>query len=449
MCTPNVVRLASVVLLVASAAACGGFAGKTERAFCDAVEAGDAGTARTLLATEGFNVWARNARGDCQPLRVVFDAATPRHPEFMAMALALLEVPDVAGTTWVIPNSHRGGNTSTGSPLISAVANQNLPLVRAILAAGADARDTQARAALTNAVFQGPPEAVHAIVEAGAAPEWALSTAINERKLDLVAYLEKRGARERNPDILVAARTGNLAQLDAAIAARADLEVRDATGLTPIMRAASFEHPEVIARLARAGADVDHMTGGDDYHEGMTALHLAAQRTSDRTIKALLAAGANVEARKSEGWPTPLLWAVTQGSSVGVHALVEGGANGHTFKSGDKSALSYAIDKGRLGMVRDLLKAGARPNERIGEGWQPPLHAALPHCGKLADGSGRDDDFHVDLLRALVDAGADRTAKDAAGLTPVEAVAKRMAEATHPYYEYCFRQKLEYLQSLR
>ncbi len=191
------------------------------------------------------------------------------------------------------------------------------------------------------------------------------------------------------------------------------------------------------------------MTDGNDYDQGMTALHLAAGQGSAATIKALVAARANLEARANEGWPTPLLWAVTQGSSAGVHELVVAGANGHVFKAGDRPALSYAVEQGRLTMVRDLLKAGGRPNERIGEGWKPPLHAALAHCGKLADGSGSDSDFHVDLLRALVDAGADRSARDAAGLTPAEAAAQRLADATHPYYKHCFQLKVDYLRSLR
>ncbi len=448
MLTRRTVRAAALSLIAGITASCGG-AGKSERAFCDAVRAGDAAAARTLLATPGFDIWARDARGDCQPLRVVFDKATPRSQEFTAMALELLTTKGVSNTTWLIPNSGRGGQGGTGSPLISAAGNSNVRLVRAIIAAGVDIRDTQGRAALTNAVYQGPSEMVRAMIEGGGDPNWMLGTAISTRKHDLIAYAESKGARENAPAILVAARKGDLAALDAAIAQKANLEVKDRDGLTPIMRAAVFEHPEAVARLAGAGANVNHMTDGNDFDEGMTALHLAAALGSAATIEALVAAKANLEARENEGWPTPLLWAVARGSLAGVHELVAAGANGHVFKAGDKPALSYAVEQGRLDMVRDLLKAGARPNERIGEGWKPPLHVALAHCGTLADGSGSDADFHVDLLRALVDAGADRSARDAAGLTPAEAAARRLAEATHPYYQRCFQAKVDYLRSLR
>ncbi len=449
MATPRVFRTVVLALVIGTTASCGGWAGKNEQAFCDAVQAGDAATARTLLATPGFNVWARNARGDCQPLKVVFDRATPRNLEFTAMALELLKLEGVSRTTWLIPNSSRGGNSGTGSPLISAARHGHLALAKAILAAGVDVRDTQGRAALMDAVFQGPSELVRAMIEAGADPNGMLGTAILTRKHDLIAYAESKGARENRPAILVAARQGDLSALDAAIAQKANLEVKDGEGLTPIMRAAAFNHPDAVARLARAGANVNHMTDGNDYEQGMTALHLGAALGSAATIKALVAAKVNIEARVNDGWPTPLLWAVTQGSSAGVHELVVAGANGHVFKAGDKPALAHAVEQGRLAMVRDLLKAGARPNERIGDGWTPPLHAALAHCGKLADGSGTDADVHVDLLRALVDAGADRSSKDAAGLSPVEAADKRLADATHPYYKRCFQAKVDYLRLLR
>jgi ankyrin repeat protein len=442
MLTRRGVRTVILALCAGLSASCGGCTGKTERAFCEAV------AARALLSTAGFNVFARNARGDCQPLKVVFEAAKPGSPAFTALAIELLKVPGVSSTTWLIPGSSRGGGSGTGSPLISAVANSNVPLARAIVAAGVDVSDTQGRAALTDAVYKGPSEMVHVLIEAGADPASMLRTAINTRKLDLIAYAESKGAREEGPALLVAARTGDLAALDAAIAQKADLEAVDVLGQTPIMRAAIFDRSEAVTRLARAGANVNHMTDGNDYDQGMTALHLAAGLGHVAAIRALVAAGANIEARQGEAWPTPLLWAVTQGSSAGVHELVLAGAKAHVFKTGDRPALSHAVGQGRLAMVRDLLKAGARPNERLGEGWTPPLHAALAHCGKLEDGSGSDSDFHVDLLRALVDAGADRSARDAAGLTPAEAAARRLADATHPYYQHCFQAKVTYLRSL-
>jgi ankyrin repeat protein len=451
------VRAIVLTLLAGVTASCRGCVGETEEAFCAAVAAGDAATAGTLMAADGFNVWARNARGDCQPLMVVFDEATPNKPAFTALAVQLLKVPDVSRATWTIPSTSAsrsasgrttGAGGGTGSPLISAARNGNLPLVRAIIAAGVDIMDTQGRAAFTDAAHHSP-DIVRAMVEGGGDPNWVLPTAIGTRDHDLIAYLESRGAREDGPAVMVAARKGDLPAIEAANAQKADLEVKDVWGLTPIMKAAAFDRAEAVARLARAGANVDHMTDGNDHQEGMTALHYAADANSAGAIAALATAKANLDVRKSNGYPTPLWLAVYQRRPASVSALVAAGARSHIDKSGDKSALTLALELGRLDMVRDLLKAGARPNEPLGEGWKPALHLALPHCGKLQDGSGADTDFHVDLLRTLVEAGADRTAKDAAGLTPADAVAKRLADATHPYYRYCFQQKADYLRTLR
>ncbi|MEO8074907.1 MAG: ankyrin repeat domain-containing protein [Acidobacteriota bacterium] len=444
MPTRHAIRLVLLLLLAGAAWSCSGRAGQSEQAFCDAVSRGDATAARSLLASDGFNVRARDLQGDCQPIMVAFRQATPRKPEFTALALEILKRPGTSDATWTTPHyGGRSGQSSTGSPLIAAAANGNAPLVKAIIEAGVDIRDTQGRAALTDAVYQRSLEIVQIMVEAGANPTSALLTAIVTRNREIIAYAESKGGRENGPAVLVAARRGDLAALDAAIAERANLEVEDVTGLTPIMRAAVFGHPDAVTRLAAAGANVNHMA------EGMTALHFAAEAGDAPTIEALVAAKANIEARGDQGWPTPLLWAASQGSSAGVHALVAAGANGQVFKAGDKPALSHAVEQGRITMVRDLLKGGARPNERVGEGWQPPLHVALAHCGKLGDGSGDDSDYHVDLLRALVDAGADRSARDAAGLTPAAAAEKRLAEATHPYYKQCFGAKAAYLRALK
>jgi len=438
------VRATALALFASVTASCSGCAGKSEAAFCEAVHRGDAAAARDLLASDGFNVLARNAQGDCQPIMLAFEAATLQKPEFTALALEILERPGASAATWTTPNrGGRSGQSGTGSPLMAAADNANLPLVKAIIAAGVDIRDTQGRAALTNAVHTRSLEIVRVMVDAGADPTAVLAAAIVTRNPEMIAYAESKGVQEDGPAVLVAARRGDLAALDAALAQRADLEVEDASGLTPIMRAAVFRRPEAVVRLAKAGANVNRMK------EGMTALHYAAEAGDVATIKALVAAKANIEARQDEAWPTPLLWAVTQGSSAGAHELVVAGANGQVFKAGDKPALSHAVEQGRLAMVRDLLKAGARPNERVGDGWQPPIHAALAQCGKLADGSGDDSDFHVDLLRALVEAGADRAAKDAAGLTPAAAAEKRLADATHPYYKRCFQAKVDYFRTLK
>ena len=434
MRTPRIVHTATLVLVVAVTASCGGSTGKNEQAFCDAVKAGDAAAARTLLAGEGFNVWARNARGDCQPLKAVFDQATPKSPEFTAMALELLQIP--GGLAHDVADPEQQPRGTVGHGLAAHLRGRQwprMPLVRAIIAAGVDIRDTQGRAALTDAVYGAPPELVRAMIEGGANPQWMLGTAIVTRRHDLMAYAESKGAREDQPAVLVAARRGDLAALDAVIAQKADLEVKDRQGLTPIMRAAVFDHPEAVARLGTGWCQRES-------HDGRQRL----RRGQDRAAPGRWTGKRARRSRRSSPRARTSRRARTRGGrrpSCGRSPKAQRRACTSWSWRGPRAGLQSrrpagALLRGGTGPSRHgaRLVEGRRPPERAHRrGLEPPLHVALAHCGKLADGSGSDADFHVDLLRALVDAGADRSAKDGAGLTPVEAAAKRLADATHPY----------------
>ena len=77
---------------------------------------------------------------------------------------------------------------------------------------------------------------------------------------------------------------------------------------------------DVQAELA-AGADV--MAREED---GTTLLHFAATSGTPANIQALLAAGADVMARTKDGW-TPLHCAASSSNTVNIQALLDAGAN--------------------------------------------------------------------------------------------------------------------------
>ena len=99
-------------------------------------------------------------------------------------------------------------------------------------------------------------------------------------------------------------------------------------------------------------------------------------------------------------------------------------------------------------MVKALLAAGARVNDRHGAGWQPPILGVLEICGNAPEGNGENDYYRVTLMKTLVQAGADGKATNAAGETPVQVVSRRLAEADQPFYRACFQAKLDYLKTL-
>jgi ankyrin repeat protein len=443
--TPGWTRLLLVVALAAQLSACtGGCATADDLAFCDAVERNDPAAAQALLAAGRVNVLGRNFSGKCQPVMQVFHAATPTSPAFTAMAIGLLKQEGVANTYWTRPvsNNISGDGGASERPLQVAINHGNAPLVRALLAAGADVNAAGARNAVLTAVGADQLEIIRILVEGGVDPTFPLTFAIDNRHPAIVDYLESKGGREDVDPLLVAARRGDLKAIDAAVARRANLEVEDGQRRTPVMRAAYYGHADAITRLAKAGASLAHAS------EGHTALHLAANENHAEAVRALAAAGANLNARAGADSPTPLLAAIANGSTAAVSALVDAGADTNVAIASDLSAMSKALALGNLAMVRALVRGGARVNERIGAGWQPPIHWTLGICGLPPEGGTENDYYRVTLLKTIVAAGASATVKNKDGRTPVESVLEQVT-GDQPFYRACREAKLAYLRSVQ
>ncbi len=432
-------RAAAVAVLTTSLAACAqGCVGETERAFCDALNRNDAAAARAIFDAGQINMLARDSSARCQPGRELFEHARPESKEFTAMAVVLAGREGIANTCWVGGKASGGG----GCTIQLTAMNANATVMRALVAAGVDVKNQKARGALSDAAIQGSLETVTILVEAGTDPGAAITAAVSYRQQAIVEYLESKGAREDVDPLLVAARRGDATAVDAAIAARANLEVTDGAGRTPLMRAALYGYAAVVARLAKAGAKVDAATP-EDHH---TALHIAANENNVDVIEALAAAKANMNARADAGSPTPLLVAVENGAEEAVRALLAAGADANAFT--DNTAVNRAIERGNLAMVKALVAAGARVNEPHGSSWQAPILPLLGICGRAPEGDGENDYYRVTLMKAVVAAGADGKARDAKGQTPIETVSKLLAGAEGDFYKACYQAKLDYLKTL-
>jgi len=128
-------------------------------------------------------------------------------------------------------------------------------------------------------------------------------------------------------------------------------------------RAAAFEDGARVralartARTARTGAVLDAPDAS-----GFTALDWAARNGRVEAIQALVAAGADVEARDSgpNGW-TPLIHAVHKLQPAAARALLAAGADPNArARNGNVPLLDAAI-RGDLALVEMLLAAGADP----------------------------------------------------------------------------------------
>ena len=138
-----------------------------------------------------------------------------------------------------------------------------------------------------------------------------------------------------------------------------------------------------------------------------TRLHAEAEIGTAETIRKLVDAGANVNARyHSHGW-TPLHVAAAFGTTETVGALINAGANVNAKAKEGKTPLHFAALDKRVETIRLLAKAGADLDARHREGWTA-LHFAAYRA--------------ADTACALIEAGADVRARHKDGWTPLHVV---------------------------
>ena len=100
--------------------------------------------------------------------------------------------------------------------------------------------------------------------------------------------------------IIKAAKSGDLGTLKSLLARDASLlNARDSDGSTPLHCATWKGHPNVVAALLEAGADVNAVNQNE--HWGTTPLHAAAHANQAVIAKMLLDHGADMKAKDMEG----------------------------------------------------------------------------------------------------------------------------------------------------
>ena len=172
----------------------------------------------------------------------------------------------------------------------------------------------------------------------------------------------------------------------------------------------------VQALLAQDPSLAKARSPGDHYETGVTALHLAACGGHLEVARALVEAGAGVNAIAKDG--SPLSMAVWEGKRELVVFLLQAGADSGACAANGETALHAAAYKGDLEAARLLIAHGAPVNCRTTCGTTDLFVTSPPVCGEsplhLAAAYG-----HREIVELLLASGADREIQDHTGQKPV------------------------------
>lgn len=139
---------------------------------------------------------------------------------------------------------------------------------------------------------------------------------------------------------------------------------------TPLMDKVVAGDATAVSALIAKGADVN---ARNSY--GWTALSHAARAGNTELVKLLLAHGADANARDQSGW-TPLMRAAMKGHAEAVRVLLEhGAAVNDKEKEEGWTALHWAAARGHDQVVAILLSHGADYTLRTQDGLTPLMLA--------------------------------------------------------------------------
>ncbi|CAN0297664.1 unnamed protein product, partial [Pylaiella littoralis] len=180
-------------------------------------------------------------------------------------------------------------------------------------------------------------------------------------------------------------------------------------GRTPLMVASTMGYLRVVRVLLRLGARASVAD-----NDGATALHLSIVNKHLAVSKALVKAGAGVEARGVDG--TPLHVAAAKGFHKGMVMLIHAGANVDSEQEGGATPLYISARQGRLEDVRVLVGAKANPLLPAYDGESLPLDAAA-------------ENGHLEVVRELVQRfGIDGCSRDGGAQALVEAASQNQVD---------------------
>lgn len=201
------------------------------------------------------------------------------------------------------------------------------------------------------------------------------------------------------------------------LAAGANVNAVNRYGVSPLSLAAGNADGDMVEILLKAGADAKAVI-----KEGETVLMAAARTGNPKAVRLLVERGAAVNAREDRLGETALMWAVAENHPEAATLLIAHGADVNALTNdlkynkdrfglegvltilphGHWTPLMYAARQGSLQAAKVLVDAGADKNARDPDLSTPAIIAAI--------------NGHYDVAAMLVERGADPNLTDTSGM---------------------------------
>jgi uncharacterized protein len=161
-----------------------------------------------------------------------------------------------------------------------------------------------------------------------------------------------------------------------------------------------------VVALIQAGADV-----GVRDHRNRSAVTIAAFSGHAEVVTELIAAGADVNAQDDERYNAVLSTGVTGDVEV-LRAVLRANPDLRIRNKYGGIAIIPAAERGHVALVRELLDSTDIDVDHVNDlGWTALLEAVM-----LGDGGAA----HVEIVRLLLEGGADRSIADPEGRTALD-----------------------------
>lgn len=232
-------------------------------------------------------------------------------------------------------------------------------------------------------------------------------TEIVELLLASKANVKAKTIHKRTP-LHLAAEFGYMDIVKLLLDSGANIQAKDHDEMTPLLYAANKRYIDIVKLLVDNGANIEAKDWGK-----RTSLHLAADWGQIEIVKLLLDNGADIDA-KDEDERTALHLTADSAEYGGIdiaRLLLDNGARINARDWDGMTALSLAVDNRNVDVVWLLVENGANPEEATDWRKRPILHWAAERG-------------YSDLVKLLLEKGADINATDTAAVTALHLAIK-------------------------